>query len=109
MEKFEKDRKIKQILITSNTLSSSKILDKYKFKKITHQFFPIDTNSLSKKFLSYWKPSTAFFIDSEIWPNMISNLNKRNVPLILLNARITKKTFKKWNIINGFAKEMFSK
>ncbi len=109
LEKFEKDRKIKQILITSNTLSSSKILDKYKFKKITHQFFPIDTNSLSKKFLNYWRPSTVFFIDSEIWPNMISNLNKRNIPLILLNARITKKTFKKWNIVNGFAKEMFSK
>ena len=109
LEKFEKNRKIKQILITSNTLSSSKILHKYKFKKVTHQFFPIDTNSLSKKFLNYWKPSTAFFIDSEIWPNMINNLDKRNIPLILLNARITKRTFQKWNIISRFAKEMFSK
>ncbi len=109
LEKFEKDQKIKQVLITSNTLSSSKILDKYKFKKITHQFFPIDTNSFSEKFLDYWKPSTAFFVDSEIWPNMINNLNKRNIPLILLNARITKKTFQKWNIVSGFAKEIFSK
>ena len=109
LEKFEKDKKINQILITSNTLSSSKILVRYKFKKVIHQFLPIDTNSFSKKFLNYWNPSVAFFIDSEIWPNMINNLSKRNIPLVLLNARITKKTFQKWSIINGFAKEMFSK
>ena len=109
IEKFEKNKKIKQILITSNTLSSSKILDEYKFKKVIHQFFPIDTNSFSKKFLNYWEPSAAFFIDSELWPNMINNLNKRDIPLVLLNARITKKTFQKWNIIGGFAKEIFSK
>ena len=109
LEKFEKEKKINQILVTSNTLSSSKILDKYKFKKVIHQFFPIDTNHFSKRFLNYWKPSTVFFIDSEIWPNMINNLNKRNIPLVLLNARITKKTFQRWNVVNSFAKEMFSK
>ena len=66
IEKFEKNKKIKQILVTSNTLSSSKIIKKYKFKKLVHQFFPIDTNFLSKKFIDYWKPSNVFFIDSEI-------------------------------------------
>ena len=41
-----------------------------------HQFFPVDTNFHSKKFLDFWKPSTVFFIDSEIWPNMFLNLKK---------------------------------
>ena len=89
LEKFEKDKKIEQILITSNTLSSSKILNKYTFKKVVHQFFPIDTNFFSKKFLNYWKPSIAFLIDSEIWPNTILNLKNKKIPLILLNARIS--------------------
>ena len=53
LEKIEKNRKIKKILITSNTLSSSKIVKKLKLKKIVHQFFPIDTNFHSKKFLEY--------------------------------------------------------
>ncbi len=107
--KLEKDNSIKQILITSNTLSSSKIIQKYKFKKLTHQFFPIDNNYLSKKFLDYWSPSSSFFIDSEIWPNTIINLKKRNIPIVLLNARITKKTFNKWMFFSKFASQIFNK
>ena len=109
LEKLEKNKNINQILVTSNTLSSSRVIEKYKFKKLTHQFFPIDTNFLSQKFLNYWKPSVAFFIDSEIWPNMIFNLKKRNVPIILLNGRITKRTFKNWSILSNFASEIFQK
>jgi len=107
LEKIEKNKKIKKILITSNTLSSSKIVKKLKLKKIVHQFFPIDTNFHSKKFLEYWKPTCSFFIDSEIWPNMILNLKKKEVPIILLNGRITKKTFKKWKIFSNFARKIF--
>ena len=77
IEKLEKKNDIKQILVTSNTLSSYKIMEKMKFKKVVHQFFPIDTNFFSLKFLNYWKPSFVFFIDSEIWPNMIINLEKK--------------------------------
>ena len=73
IEKLEKNKKIKKILVTSNTLSSSKVLQKLNFKKVTHQFFPIDTNFHSKKFLNYWKPSSAFFIDSKKWPKMYLN------------------------------------
>ena len=109
LNKLEKNPNISQILVTSNTLSSSKIIEKYKFKKLVHQFFPIDTNFFSNKFLNYWKPSTAFFIDSEIWPNTIDNLKKKNIPIILLNGRITKKTFTKWKLLSNFAKNIFSK
>ena len=45
-----KNKNINQILVTSNTLSSSRVIEKYKFKKLTHQFFPIDTNFLSQNF-----------------------------------------------------------
>ena len=96
IEKLERNKKIKKILVTSNTLSSSKVLRKLNFKKVIHQFFPIDTNFHSKKFLSYWKPSCAFFIDSEIWPNMYKNLKKKKIPTTLINGRITKKSFKRW-------------
>ena len=50
IEKFEKNKKIKQILITSNTVSSSLIIKNLRLKKTIHQFFPIDCNFISKKF-----------------------------------------------------------
>ena len=109
VEKLDKNNKIKQILITSNTLSSSKIISSFKFKKVIHQFFPIDVNFFSKKFLNYWKPSIAFFIDSEIWPNMLINLKNKKIPTILLNGRITKKSFNKWQIFSSFANTIFGK
>ena len=99
IEKLEKNKKIKQILVTSNTISSSKILSNLNLNKTIHQFFPIDTNYHSQKFLNYWKPSVSIFIDSEIWPNMITNIKKRPISLILINARITTKSFKKWKIL----------
>jgi 3-deoxy-D-manno-octulosonic-acid transferase len=109
IEKLESNKKIKQILVTSNTLSSSKILDTLKLKKTTHQFFPIDTSYHTKKFLDYWKPSVSIFVDSEIWPNMISNIKKKSISLILMNARITRKSFKRWNIFSTEAKKIFNK
>ena len=107
VENLEKDKNINQILITSSTISSAKVFNKFKFKKSIHQFFPIDANIISKKFLNYWKPCMAIFIDSEIWPNTIHNLNKRKVPTILLNARITRKSFKRWCYLGNFGKKIF--
>ena len=109
LERFEKNKEIKQILVTSNTVSSSFIIKNLKFKKTIHQFFPIDCNFISKKFLNYWKPTKAFFIDSEIWPNTVNNLYKRNIPIFLLNGRITKKSFRRWKFFSYFAKSIFGK
>ena len=109
IERFEKNKSISQILITSNTISSSNIIEKFKLKKTVHQFFPIDCDFISKKFLNYWKPSKVFFIDSEIWPNTINNLYEKKIPIILLNGRITKKTLGRWLIFPNFAKSLFQK
>ena len=109
IEKLERKKEIKQILITSNTLSSSKIISNLKLKKVVHQFFPIDTNYHTQKFLRYWRPSAAIFIDSEVWPNMIYNIKKNKISLALINARISNKSFRKWKIFSKFAKNIFQK
>ena len=109
IEKYEKDKSINQILITSSTLSSSKVLNRFKFKKTIHQFYPIDHIFLVKKFLKYWKPNLAIFIESEIWPSMFRELKQKKITLILLNARITKKTFLKWKMLKNFSEKVFNK
>tara|TARA_B100000941_G_scaffold59551_1_gene39070 strand:+ start:1309 stop:2562 length:1254 start_codon:yes stop_codon:yes gene_type:complete len=108
LEKIQENKNVNQILITSNTLSSSKIVEKLNLKKITHQFFPIDTNYLSNVFLNYWRPSLVFFIDSEIWPNTFLNLKKKRIPVGLVNGRITKKTFQRWKMFPNFSEKLFN-
>ena len=68
IENYEKDKSINQILITSSTLSSAKIIKKLKLKKTFHQYFPLDSEFLVQKFLNHWKPKAVFFVESEIWP-----------------------------------------
>ncbi len=109
IKNYEKKKSINQILITSSTLSSSKVLEKYKFKKTIHQFYPIDHIYFTNKFLKYWRPNLAIFIESEIWPCMYKNIYNYNIPLILLNARLTKKTFNRWIKIKQFSKSIFNK
>ena len=111
IESLNKDEKINKILLTSITLSSGKVIEEkiYKNKKIIHQFLPLDIPMYVEKFLKHWKPNLSVFVDSEIWPNLITQIKKNKIPLILLNARITKKTFIRWNYFKNFATLIFGK
>ena len=106
IKNYEKNNTVNQILITSSTLSSSKVLKKFKFKKTIHQFYPIDHFIFVNSFLNYWKPNIAIFVESEIWPCMFQKLKIKDIPLILLNARITKKTFNRWLKFKNFTKSI---
>jgi len=111
IENFIQDQKINKILITSITLSSGKILEK-RFSqnpKVIHQFLPLDVPVLTNKFLDHWKPNLSIFIDSEVWPNLIFDISKRKIPLLLINGRITKKSFLRWKLVVNFAKKIFEK
>ena len=85
IDELEKD---KRILLTTSTLSSSRIFENLRFKKTIHQFFPIDFFFLTSIFIKHWKPKIAIFIDSEIWPCMFTEIKKNKIPLLLMNARI---------------------
>ncbi len=106
---FLKQNSKYNILITTVTLSSyNQLKKKYKNNsRIFHQFLPYDSVFLVNSFFDNWKPDIVSFIDSEIWPNFILKIKKTGLPFILLNARITQKTFKRWKILNKFAYELF--
>ena len=97
-------------LITTVTLSSASLLKKKidGHNYITHRFFPLDIKYLSEKFLNVWKPDLVCFVDSEIWPNFLFKIKVKKIPLVLINGRITEKTFRKWNIFPNFAKKVFA-
>ena len=97
-------------LITTVTLSSSKLLKKKldKCHNIVHRFFPLDVENLAENFLNDWNPHLVCFVDSEIWPNFLFKIKEKKIPLLLINARITKKSFNKWKIILDSAKKVFN-
>ena len=98
-----------EFLITTVTLSSSKIASEELkiFNNVHHRFFPLDVHFLIKKFLDSWSPNAIFLVDSEIWPNLIFEANLKNIPMALINARITNKTFKKWLLFPKTAEKIF--
>ena len=99
-----------EFLITTTTLSSANLAkdELKKFDNMHHRFIPIDSPFLIKKFLNSWKPDTIFLVDSEIWPNLILEAKKNKISISIINARITKKTFKRWMLIPNTAKYIFS-
>merc|ERR1711966_639921 len=83
IEKLNSDRTDLFFLITTITYTSGKLVEKEfkKNKKVSHRYLPLDINFLIKKFLDVWKPHAIFFIDSEIWPNLIQNIKKKKYRL----------------------------
>ena len=100
-----------EFLVTTITLSSSNLaIEEFKkFENIYHRFLPLDVNFLINRFIRLWKPDKIFLVDSEIWPNLIIEANSLKIPLALINARLTSKSFKKWMKFPKTAKVIFSK
>ncbi|MBL6784760.1 MAG: 3-deoxy-D-manno-octulosonic acid transferase [Rickettsiales bacterium] len=92
------------ILITSGTLTSAKIIESRKPLNTIHQFVPIDRKKYVRKFLNHFKPNLAFFVESEIWPNLLHESKKQNIPVILGSARITPKSNFKIKLQQSFFK-----
>ncbi len=108
--KLKEKNKNLEFLITTVTLSAGNLItEKIEgYENIYHRFFPIDVNFLIKKFLDDWDPDLILFVDSEIWPNLIIEIKKRNISSCIINGRITYKTFKKWMAFPKIAKNIFS-
>ena len=99
-----------EILITTTTLSSGILANNeiLKFQNVYHRFFPFDVSFLINNFLNSWKPNYILLVDSEIWPNLILSIKKRKIPLALINARLTSKSFYKWMKFPKTAKKIFN-
>jgi 3-deoxy-D-manno-octulosonic-acid transferase len=110
IEKLNDNKHDFDFLITTTTLSSANLAktDLKKFKNVQHRFFPLDVSFLMDKFLTMWKPDKIFLVDSEIWPNLILKAKKYNIPIAIINARLTSKSFKRWMMFPNSAKKIFS-
>ncbi|MCY4207316.1 MAG: 3-deoxy-D-manno-octulosonic acid transferase [Roseovarius sp.] len=83
-------------LLTSGTATSAEILASRLPERTIHQFAPLDSTASIDRFLNYWQPDAAIFVESELWPNMLTTTRCRNIPLALINARISEKSARSW-------------
>ncbi|MCR5506996.1 MAG: 3-deoxy-D-manno-octulosonic acid transferase [bacterium] len=97
------------VLVTTTTVTAADgMAKKLSGKNAVHQFLPIDRRAYVDRFFDYWKPSVGFFVDSDFWPNLILSAKDHKIPLILLNGRVSDKSFAKWKNNLPFIKPLAS-
>jgi len=85
-----------KVLVTSGTVGSAKLCEQRLPAGVIHQFVPWDTPRFIARFLDHWKPNLALFTESDLWPNTIVMSHERRIPLILINGRLSERSFKRW-------------
>ena len=85
------------VLITSGTRTSAQLLARRMPPGAFHQFVPLDVPRYLRRFLDHWRPSLVLVAESEIWPNSVLELHRRSIPLILVNGRLSERSFQRWS------------
>lgn len=94
------------IMVTTGTTTSAEVMAKRLPERAFHQYLPIDNPVFTARFVRYWQPTIALWFESEFWPAMLSSIKRRNIPLILINGRISNKSFKRWQQFEFIIKEL---
>lgn len=98
------------VLLSTGTVTSATVAAQLMPQGAIHQFVPLDTPAWSVRFLEYWKPDAAVFLESEIWPNLLRGCDKLQIPRFLINARMSRSSARRWKymqmsadkLLNGF-------
>src|SRR3954471_5509109 len=90
-----------QILLTSGTVTSAAIVAKRFPADVIHQYIPYDSPRYVARFLDHWRPSLALFIESDLWPNLILSSAARRLPMVLINGRMSHRSFPRWRRVAG--------
>jgi 3-deoxy-D-manno-octulosonic-acid transferase len=89
------------VLCTSGTVTSANLAEQRLPKGVIHQFVTVDTPRYVRRFLDHWRPDLALFVESDLWPNLIMTSARRGVPLILVNGRVSERSFERWRRVPG--------
>ena len=103
------------VLLTTGTVTSAEIVAAYQNRqtamrhRLTHQYAPLDRTAWVNRFLSHWHPQAAFFVESEIWPNMIMACARRGLRPVMINGRMSPRSYKRWQRFSGAAQFLLGK
>ncbi|MGC8470282.1 MAG: 3-deoxy-D-manno-octulosonic acid transferase [Acetobacteraceae bacterium] len=93
--------------VTSARLFASRIGEAGLAGRVTHRFAPLDVPGWVARFLDHWRPDALVLVESEIWPNLLAALDRRGVPRMLVNGRLSERSFARWQRLPGTARALF--
>lgn len=97
------------VLLTTGTVTSAHLAAARMPKDIIHQYVPLDSPPFARRFLDHWRPDIAIFAESEIWPTLIEETSRRGIALILVNGRMSERSFNRWRSRPGAARALFGR
>ena len=90
-----------ELLMTTGTVAAARLLQDRLPAKVIHQFVPIDAPRAVERFLDYWRPNLALWVESELWPNLVLATRRRNIPMVLVNGRLSAGSEARWRVVPG--------
>jgi 3-deoxy-D-manno-octulosonic-acid transferase len=96
IERLLASRPVLEVLITTGTVASARLLESRLPRRARHQFVPADLPHWVARFLDHWRPNLALWVESELWPNLVLATHSRGVPMVLVNGRLSARSFRRW-------------
>jgi 3-deoxy-D-manno-octulosonic-acid transferase len=97
------------VLLTSGTVTSARLMQERLPEGVLHQFVPLDAPVFVRRFLDHWQPDLALFAESEFWPNLITEATERGTPCVLINGRLSVRSFERWRLARGTASALLKR
>ncbi|WP_430437667.1 3-deoxy-D-manno-octulosonic acid transferase [Oceanibaculum nanhaiense] len=98
-----------QVLVTTGTVTSAALLRDRLPPAARHQFVPVDRPGWVAAFLDHWRPDLALWVESELWPALIAATAARNIPMVLVNARMSDRSARRWGMLPGLARAVLGR
>ncbi|HET6184247.1 MAG TPA: 3-deoxy-D-manno-octulosonic acid transferase [Acetobacteraceae bacterium] len=98
------------VLLTTGTVTSARLLadrlGEVEAPRVLHRFAPLDVPRWARRFLDHWRPDAAAFVESELWPNLLAGCRARGIPTMLVNGRLSDRSFARWRCAPGAARQV---
>lgn len=85
-----------EVLVTTGTITSARLLETGLPARAQHQYVPADVPQWIARFLDYWRPDLALWVESELWPNLVRETHRRGIPMVLVNGRLSARSYRRW-------------
>ncbi len=106
IQRIRQDRPGLEILLTTGTVASARLIEPRLPGGVRHQFVPVDLPGAVERFLGHWRPDLAIWVESELWPNLVLATQRRQIPMALVNARLSARSHARWLAMPGLARRM---
>lgn len=106
LKKFHHEFREMRVLVTTGTVTSAKVIAPHLPSSYIHQYIPLDVPQWVEHFLEHWNPKVAIFVEAELWPNLLFSCKERHIPVLLLNAHLSDKSYQRWRKVPTFVKQV---